>query len=196
MRSDLHDATLRPAADGHALAVVRSVLLRNDVLQDRQFVVVHVKEIVLIILVVVQVDDAEIVRGTLVVPVRPIEEIIAIRLSMFLMIDILLLFVEVIVARRVVPAILIKVPLKNQEVALVVLRGVHADAARPLPRMVPYPMFIVESLDDLVFEAIEDRRVLAQIVHVFASVVVDDGGALELCGLEVVETIRRNPVAI
>lgn len=68
---NLHDPTLRPAADGHALAVVRPVFLGEYVLEDWELVVIDIEEVVLLIVVVVQVDDSEVVCGALVVPLLP-----------------------------------------------------------------------------------------------------------------------------
>lgn len=71
LRPNLHDATLRPASDGHALAVVRPIFLGEYVLEHRELVVIHIEEIILLIVVVVKVDDSEVVRGALVVPLLP-----------------------------------------------------------------------------------------------------------------------------
>ena len=121
MCSDLHDATLGPAPDGYTLSIVWPVLLGYNVFQNWQLVIVNVEEVVLFIFVVVEVDDAEVVRWTLIVSVSSIVEVVAVCLAVLLVVDVLWLLVEVVVVRRIAPSVLVEMPFKNQEVTFVVL---------------------------------------------------------------------------
>lgn len=120
MGPDLHDSALRSAADGNALSIVGPVLFGYDVLQNWELVIVHVEEVIFFILVVVEVDDAKVVRRALIIPMSSIVQVIAVCLPVLPVVTVLWLLIEVIVIRRITPSILIKMPFENQEVAFVV----------------------------------------------------------------------------
>lgn len=60
---DLHDTSLGSAANCYALAVVGSVFLREDILEYRQLVIINVEQVVLFVVIVVKVYNAEVIGG-------------------------------------------------------------------------------------------------------------------------------------
>jgi hypothetical protein len=58
---------LRPTSDRHALSIVRSILLGEDIFENGKLVIINIEQVVLLIVIVVKVDDAEVVCGTLIV---------------------------------------------------------------------------------------------------------------------------------
>lgn len=153
--SDLHDASLGPTAYGDALGIIWPIFLGYDVLQYGQLVIINVEEIVLFVLVVVEVDDAEVVRGTLVIPMLPIIQIVVIRLPVMLVVAVLLRVIEVVVVRGGASSILVEVPFKDEEITFVVLPSGSLPA-----HSVDASMIVVEALYDLIFKGVEDVGVL------------------------------------
>jgi hypothetical protein len=67
----LHGPTLRPAANSYTFPIIGPVLLGKDVLKNRQLIIIHVKEVILLVIVVVKIDDTQIVAWTLIVFLLP-----------------------------------------------------------------------------------------------------------------------------
>ena len=65
VRPDLHGAALGSAAYGNALSIIWPVLLAEDVLQDGQFVVVDIEQIVFVVFIIVKIDYAKIITRAL-----------------------------------------------------------------------------------------------------------------------------------
>ena len=150
---NLHDAALGPASDGHALAVVRPVFLREYVLEDRELVVIDIEEVVLLIVVVVEVNDSEVVCGALVVPLLPRVAVVGVSGRV-------VVHLEVVVVILMAAPTLVEVPLEDEVVALIVL--LRVGARPPLAAVVQRiaARLSVEALYDLVLEAVEDRGLL------------------------------------
>jgi len=55
--------------------------------------------------------------------------------------------------------------------------------------MVANAMFVVKSLDDLVFKAIENRRLVAQILRELATMAKEVGRALEVSSFSIVYAV-------
>jgi hypothetical protein len=142
----LHGSTLRPAPNSHAFSIIRPILLGKDVLENGQLIIINIKEIILFIIVVVKIDDAQIITWAL---------IIFLLSSILIKIDAHFIFFNFIYGNLVLcnASALVKVPFKYQIIALFIVLGIES-MSRSNSDLRPLDICVIEPLNYLVLEAI------------------------------------------
>ena len=142
----LHSSTLRPAPNSHAFPIIRPVLLGKDVLENRQFIIINIKEVVLLIIVVVKVDDAQIIAWALIVFLLP---------PILIEIDAHFIFFDFIYCNLILcdASALVEVPFEYQVIALFIILRIES-MSRSNSDLGPLDICVIETLNYLVLEAV------------------------------------------
>ena len=70
LRPNLHDASLRSWSNCNTLAIVRSILFAEDVLEHRKLIIIHIKQVIFFIIVIIKINDSQVICWALVISLR------------------------------------------------------------------------------------------------------------------------------
>ena len=156
LRPDFHDASLRSTSDCDTLAIVWSIFLGEDILEHREFVIINVKQIIFFIVIVVKIYYAEVICWAWLISSLPIVmDVIIVRCLIWILLIELVRDAQI---ELLAIPILVKMSLKNEIVALIILLSSESWSLTCLAvAHLSHPtLLIVETLDNLIFKAIKN----------------------------------------